>query len=408
MSRFSRLAPDGGGNPNTNEMASLRILALEPWYGGSHRAFLDGLVAHSQHDVKTITMTARFWKWRMQGGGVTLARKTHQLLEDGYRPDVIFATDMVNLPAYLSLVRRELPETPVVLYFHENQLTYPLPEGKERDLTYAYINYLSCLAADRVVFNSQFHYDRFMEALPGLLRIFPDYTHFQTAQRIKDKSQVLHLGVKLRAHDTFRAEYPPHPWGPGMDPPIVLWNQRWEYDKNPEAFFRVMNRLDDAGCKFRLLLAGEHFEEQPVEFERAFRRYADRILHYGYAEDFEEYSRLLHRADLVVSTSVHEFFGVAMMEAIYCGCHPLLPDRLTYPELIPSSLHRPLLHAPVLYGDDEELFQILQRILKGKERPLPVSTLQSIPEHLDWSTQISRYDELFSEVRTLHNRVPIT
>lgn len=78
--------------------------------------------------------------------------------------------------------------------------------------------------------------------------------------------------------------------------PIVLWNQRWEYDKNPSAFFRVMNRLDDAGVPFRLILAGKHFHEQPEEFEQAFERYAERILHYGYAEDFAEYSRLLHRA----------------------------------------------------------------------------------------------------------------
>jgi glycosyltransferase involved in cell wall biosynthesis len=178
----------------------------------------------------------------------------------------------------------------------------------------------------------------------------------------------------------------------------VLWNQRWEYDKNPEAFFRLMNRLDDAGCPFRLILAGEHFKEQPYEFERAFERYAERILHYGYAEDFEEYSRLLHRADLVVSTAVHEFFGIAVMEAIYCGCHPLLPDRLSYPELIPESLHRPLLHAPILYEDEDELFRILHDILTGKERPLPPATLRSIPERLDWRAHIAAYDRLLESV----------
>ena len=36
----------------------------------------------------------------------------------------------------------------------------------------------------------------------------------------------------------------------------------------------------------------------PPAFETAFRRYADRILHYGYAEDLEGYANLLHRADL--------------------------------------------------------------------------------------------------------------
>jgi glycosyltransferase involved in cell wall biosynthesis len=382
----------------------MNVLALEPWYGGSHRNFLDGLIAHSAHTYHPITMTARFWKWRMQGGAVTMARKALQALENGFTPDVIFATDMVHLPAFLALTRPHLSEVPVVVYFHENQLTYPLPEGTERDYTYAYINYQSCLAADHIVFNSEFHYQEFMEALPILLRTFPDYTHLHTVQQIRERSSVLHLGMDLQAHDAYAADYTPHDWGPGMEPPIVLWNQRWEYDKNPESFFRVMNRLDDAGGTFRLLLAGEHFEEQPYEFDQAFERYAERILHYGYAEDFEEYSRLLHRADLVVSTSIHEFFGIAIMEAIYCGCHPLLPNRLSYPELIPESLHHPLLHAPVLYDDEEALFQTLLAILEGDERPLPVDTLSSIPERLDWRQHVANYDALLTDIAERHAR----
>lgn len=376
----------------------MNVLALEPWYGGSHRNFLDGLKAHSRHEFFPITMAARFWRWRMHGGAVTMARKVLQALDEGTRPDVVFATDMVNLPAFLALTRPHLGDVPVVLYLHENQLTYPLPPDTSRDNTYAYINYLSCLAADRIVFNSQFHFDEFMEALPALLRAFPDYTHLNTVSEIRQKAMVLHLGMDLQAHDRFRDEYPQPDWGPSKRSPIVLWNQRWEYDKNPESFFRVMNRLDDSGHRFRLILAGEHFEEQPYEFERAFERYAERILHYGYAEDFEEYSRLLHKAHLVVSTSIHEFFGIAIMEAIYCGCHPLLPNRLSYPELVPDSLHRPLLHAPILYEDEDALYESMARIMTGEERPLPASTLKKIPERLDWRTHVADYDDLLEEV----------
>lgn len=372
----------------------MNVLALEPWYGGSHRAFLDGLARHSAHDVRLVTMADRYWKWRMQGGAVTLSAKARAAADDGFEPDVIFATSMVNLPAFLALTRDRFAATPVVLYFHENQLTYPLREGQERDLTYAYVNYLSALAADRVVFNSAFHRDEFFEALPELLRRFPDYTHLRTAQRLRAKSEALHLGLDLAALDGLRPARPERASGA----PVVLWNQRWEHDKNPEAFFRLMNRLDDAGAPFRLILAGERFEVQPPAFETAFRRYADRILHYGYADDLPEYARLLHRADVVVSTARHEFFGVAIMEAIRCGCHPLLPNRLTYPELIPERLHRPLLHAPVLYEDEDELFEVLRRILTGEEHPLPPAVLREIPESLAWPEQVRAYDVLFEAV----------
>jgi glycosyltransferase involved in cell wall biosynthesis len=383
----------------------MNILALEPWYEGSHQRFLDGLVEHSGHDIRTITMPGRFWRWRMEGGGVTLAKKVRTLVDEGFQPDLVFATDKVNLPAVLSLARPQLQGVPVVLYFHENQLTYPLPPDEERERAYAITNYLSALAADRVVFNSQFHFEEFIEALPQLLRDFPDFTNMHTVRDLREKSMVLHQGIDLAAHDEYRGartERTLH----ATTPPVVLWNQRWEYDKNPSGFFRTMNRLDDTGVPFQLILAGKHFHEQPDEFEQAFERYAERILHYGYAEDFAEYSRLLHRADVVVSTARHEFFGVAIQEAIYCGCHPLLPNRLSYPELIPETHHEPLLHAPILYEDDDELFERLRDVLEGEERPLPPDTLRKIPAGLDWDEHVDHYDALFEDVA--HNVLAAT
>jgi glycosyltransferase involved in cell wall biosynthesis len=378
----------------------MRILALEPWYGGSHRRFLDGLVRHSRHEIRPLTMTARTWKWRMQGAAVTLAERAREAVADGWAPDVLFSTGMVNLPAFLALTRDLFARTPVVHYFHENQLTYPLREDTPRDYTYAYINYLSALAADRVVFNSQFHHDAFFEALPDLLRRFPDYTHLGTLPRLRAAASVLQLGLDLDGLDAVRADAQARRVRePG--PPVLLWNHRWEYDKDPEAFFRVVNRLDDTGLRFRLILAGQTFSEQPPAFETGFRRYAERVLHYGYAESFEEYAALLHRSDLVVSTSIHEFFGISMLEAIHCGCHPLLPNRLTYPELIPANLHRPLLHAPVLYDAENDLFEALRRLLQGDDHPLPQDVLRDIPRPLAWPVHAPRFDALFDEVARL-------
>ena len=376
----------------------MNILALEPYYGGSHKAFLDGLVNHSQHNIKTITMAGRFWKWRMHGSSVTLSNKARTMFNEGFKPDLILATDMVNVPAFLALTRDIFSELPVILYFHENQLTYPVREGEKVDLTYAFINYLSCLASDKVVFNSAFHRDQFLSALPGMLKNYTDYTHLQTTQEIRRRSSVLHLGMKLNEHDENRPEPETRTgWRGPNNLPTVLWNHRWEYDKKPDVFFRMMNRIDDAGFRFQLILAGKHFKEKPPEFERAFSRYAERILHYGYAEDFAEYTRLLHASDIVVSTSIHEFFGLAIMEAIYCGCHPVLPNRLSYPELIPDSLHDPLLHSPILYDNEDELFELLCNLINKKQKPLPVKSLKSVVKHLEWSQHHKAYDDLFDE-----------
>ncbi|MEZ4682131.1 MAG: DUF3524 domain-containing protein [Caldilineaceae bacterium] len=69
----------------------------------------------------------------MQGGAIELATQTLDLLRTVAPPDLIITTDMVNLPAWLGLVRRQLPITvPILHYMHENQLTYPWRPAKAR------------------------------------------------------------------------------------------------------------------------------------------------------------------------------------------------------------------------------------------------------------------------------------
>jgi len=89
---------------------------------------------------------------------------------------------------------------------------------------------------------------------------------------------------------------------------LVLWNQRWEYDKDPETMLRALYGLADEGLRFRVALAGENFRVTPAEFDQARARLGDRLEHYGYAESQAEYAGLLHRADIVLSTAIHEFF----------------------------------------------------------------------------------------------------
>ena len=304
----------------------MNVWLVEPYYAGSHRAWADGYQAHSRHAVRLLTLPGRFWKWRMQGGAVTLARKAQGLDE---QPDLIFASDMLNLPVFLALSGKRLAGVPVALYFHENQLTYPLQPGEKRDLHYGFINFTSALRADALFFNSAYHLEAFFEELPRLLKHFPDHNELWAVDALRTKSQVLPLGLDLmRFSDLMVSTGDAHSAGqPASERPSILWNHRWEYDKDPATFFRAIYALAEEGLDFDLVLLGESFRNQPSEFLEARQRLPDRIVHFGYAEDAAAYGRLLWQADVVVSTAIHEFFGAAIVEACYCGCFPVLPRR---------------------------------------------------------------------------------
>lgn len=379
----------------------MNILLVEPFLGGSHRAFIDGLQQHSRHNVYTVTMKGNYWKWRMSGGAVTLAEKTGSITES---VDLVLAGSMTNLPAFIALTNPRFANVPIVLYMHENQLTQPVPENEERDTTYCYINYLSVLAADVVFFNSAFHKQDFLDALPGFLAQFPDYQQSESIARIASKADLLYPGLDLKVLDPAVEK---RKMRPENDRPVVVWNQRWSFDKDPDKFFRVIDKLDDAECRFDLILAGDHQHEYSGRFEEAWKRYGSRILHYGFVENTEQYGNLLQKGDFVVSTAQYEFFCTAIMEAIYCGCHPVLPRNLTYPELIPKSLQEPLLHGPVFYDDETDLFRKMKKLLDGTHKKLPLQTLQSTNRHLDWSEIIERYDTILEKIKMdyPHHRV---
>ncbi len=359
-----------------------RILLLSPYHTGSHRAFAEGLVRRSRHDITLLTLPGRFWKWRMRGAALLLAARARRL--DG-RWDAVLATDMLNLAEFRGLWGGA--EIPHLLYLHENQLDYPLPEGEPPDLHYGFINLASARAADLLIFNSGTHRDAFFAAAPRLLAAMPDCPLPGFLDGLRRRTRVLPVGCDLEdlsPRESLDAE--------NGAPPVILWNHRWEFDKAPEVFFRVLARLDGAGLPFRLALAGENAQAEPAPFLAARRRYGDRIVSFGYVPERADYARVLQGADIVVSTALQENFGVAVVEAAACGAWPLLPRRLAYPEVLP-----PAFHADCLYDGEAELEARLAALLRdGLPSVCRRRALAREMRAYGWPALIGTYDDLLA------------
>ena len=400
----------------------MHILVLEAYDGGSHGQVLDGLVRHSRHRFTRVSLPARKWKWRMRGSALYFSQRLggERVVDEtgGQREavlgdiDVVFTSDMTAAADLRSLLPKRLREKPLVVYFHENQLTYPLSDESERDYQYGFTNLTSCLAADAVWFNSRYHLEEFVAGAESLLGKMPDFVPPGLVEAVRRRAVVMSPGLQA---DLFAGKvesqscdpptgdtYPsggqggstgaPPPPPQRASSPTILWNHRWEYDKNPEEFFEVLFALQEAGLGFRVLVAGETFRTAPPIFAEARDRLAGQIDHFGFVRDRRAYLDLLGRANVSVSTAIHEFFGLSVLEAVAAGCYPLLPDRLSYPELIPRELHE-----SHLYHGREDLQRRLERFCR-EGVPVVSGTLRESVQARAWPRVVEEYDRAFDEV----------
>lgn len=303
------------------------LLALDAFHGGSHRQFLDGWVATSRHTFTVLTLPGTRWKWRARHSAVWFAEQLRaDPLDTGSPPpEALFCTDMLNLAEFLGLCPPFCRNLPAIVYFHESQLTYPNRSDHDRDLHFAYSNFTTALAADQLWFNSRYHRDVFLTEIRSFLRRMPDRHQLHLMDRIESKSEVQPPGVSLVDGAGRRRE-------PG--PLRIVWVSRWEFDKRPEVFFDALKDLVNRGVNFTVSVLGESCQTQPDCFRTAREWLGDRVDRWGFVASADEYRQTLSQSDVVVSTAAHEFFGIAVVEAVSAGCVPLVPDDLAYPETL--------------------------------------------------------------------------
>ena len=224
----------------------------------------------------------------------------------------------------------------------------------------------------------------FLTEARKMLKHFPDHNELETISKITEKSSALHLGLDLSRFDEHRCEK-------DSRTPLLLWNHRWEYDKNPEEFFDALEILSEKGLDFEVAILGENFKHKPDVFDQAIGSLGTKVVHYGYADSFKEYAKWLWRADILPVTSNQDFFGASIMESVYCGTRPLLPERLSYPELIPAEFHE-----SILYDDYNDFVQRLEKMIQANNNDK--AHIRNIALRFDWAEIINRYDEAFEEI----------
>ena len=352
------------------------ILLVEPYYGGSHKAFLKGLQAHVDLHFTLLALPARKWKMRMQVAAPWMAEQISNLYQKGLQFDAILCSTFIDVAVLRSLLAGKGIDLPLAVYFHENQFAYPGQVHDPAFHQFTNINWTSALVADKIFFNSKFNLDSFLVGVESFLSKVTDVNLLSTLEQIREKSVVLYPGIDFHFLDQAQVQHG------HCRQPVIVWNHRWEHDKDPETFFAALFYLQQQKVDFKVIVLGQNFRYQPTIFDQARERLADHILHFGYVENREEYVALLRQGDVVVSTAKHEFFGIAVLEAVWAGCRPLVPDRLSYRELYPQEFRY----------DQEQFFKVLKRVL-CKQNDVSRKRSQQMAIKFSWPEVAYLYEE---------------
>jgi hypothetical protein len=145
----------------------MRILLLSPYDTRSHRRWREGLVAtFPEHDWTVLTLPPRHFSWRVRGNSLSWALAERERLQRSW--DLVVATSMTDLSALKGMVPA-LAGVPALLYFHENQFAYPDRRVQQR-LEPAVVSLYAALASARVVFNSDYNRQTFLEGVTSRIR----------------------------------------------------------------------------------------------------------------------------------------------------------------------------------------------------------------------------------------------
>jgi len=381
-----------------------KALLLSAYDAQSHRYWREGLVEHFPCIHWTcLSLPPRYFNWRIRGNSLSWAVNNAETFKTRF--DFIVASSTVDLSALIGMAP-SLANIPSVLYYHDNQFDYPKSSHQNKSIEPKIVSLYAAVAATKIVFNSNYNRQTFLSGVDTLLKKLPDHTPKNLTKSLYDKSCVIPVPLKQEIFE-FSGKHKAK-----NSTLEVIWNHRWEYDKGPDTLLAFFKKLSPS-LQLKVHIVGQSFRHIPKAFERLKLLLKERkwLGQWGYLDSREEYFALLHQSDIVLSTALHDFQGLSILESVVAGCSPLVPDGLAYTELFASCERyerfslvgegRKVSSDQILDVDQNRVVEqeaqaavMLFNKLYAKfqsEEPLPSLDMS----HLSWSSLLLQYQKLF-------------
>ena len=354
------------------------VLILEPWHRGSHHNWFTGWASTSRHNLNVAEATELGWRKSLITAPTQFAAK----IQDCHGEiDALVACTPIDLPAVFGLLDRSVKRPPTLLYMHESQIGYPPGPKGGRSFPGIVADWGSIMAADQIAVATNFHASLLRSRMPKFARGLIAGAGEPVLNALSD-IHILPIGIEQAQFKALSKRGPIR----------ILWNHRWAHDKGPAQFVHAMTSLSGEGLDFQIYALGEVERSGRRAFNRLKNQLSQRILLSGFQPP-HEYRQALSLSDLAISTSQHEFFGLAAAEAIAAGARPVLPNRLAYPELVPANLSSQFLYQTPLEDFLRPLLSMSRDELHAN-RHLTTSHAASF----SWSIVAPKYDAVIDKM----------
>nr|XP_015287649.1 glycosyltransferase-like domain-containing protein 1 isoform X9 [Macaca fascicularis] len=335
----------------------MSILIIEAFYGGSHKQLVD-LLQEELGDCVLYTLPAKKWHWRARTSALYFSQTIP--ISEHYR--TLFASSVLNLTE-LAALRPDLGKLKTILYFHENQLIYPVKKCQERDFQYGYNQILSCLVADVVVFNSVFNMESFLTSIGKFMKLIPDHRPKDLESIIRPKCQVIYFPIRfpdvsrfMPKHKTTHLKKMLSLKGNGGTVLSMALPFQPE-QRDSEGLLKNSNSECDAHCG--LDTARREYLGNSLRQESDLKKSTSPENSSSHRGENKQNLTVNPCATLGGDANqqrlLHIVWPHRWLEAVYCGCYPLCPKDLVYPEIFP---------AEYLYSTPEQLSKRLQNFCK--------------------------------------------
>ena len=380
----------------------MRILLLSAYDAQSHKYWREGMVAQfPEYDWTQLALPGHHFSWRIRSNSLQWALSERATLDQPY--DLIIATSMVDFASLKGFVPN-LANIPSILYFHENQFIYPPSQlTKKPYLDPKLVTLYAALAADKLVFNSRYNQQTFITGVRALLKQVPEKLPVDLAQLFEEKSSVLPVPLKPLNVCDYRGVNGSALWPKRANKACIrlVWAARWEYDKGPHLLLAILHQLKQRGVDFKLCILGQVFRKQPLEFDSIKTEFSSELVQFGFAKSRHQYLSWLAGGDIILSTALHEFQGLAVQEAVQLGCMPVLPNRLVYPQFFASDY----LYESFPNNHEKESSAAADLIQEFPLRPLKNDSALAFVQQLLWPNIKVKYQQLL-HFHTLSNTLP--